>query len=999
MADPLSVAGSIAGLLSIADIVFRKLYQYVKTAKKAEIEVQKLKNEVATLTGVLHNLHLVVEELEDDSTIDNAIKVDHVASCSATLKRIDSVLSSIQFPKDQKIQNAIQRLKWPFKATETKEIGDEVRRHRETLSLALSADSMTALLQCLSTQKSIIKQLDNIQETLQRNKDFQLGIALNEDRRRILKSFFTVEPRQYFETSLSLRHSGTGSWLYEDTTFQGWLQDPGSRVWLTGIPGAGKTVLSATIIQGCLTRSSATQAIAVAYYYCDYKSTDSQNVVNIFSALAGQIAMKNEVSFVLLKDYYDQLHARDQMEQQPKTEELIKIIQDMASTFDDVRIVVDGLDECGEAMAAVAESLHNLVCAPRATISLAILSRREQAIRDVFEEDDTYTHIEIAAHKEDIESYVQSEIDERTRNRRLRIRSPELKLLIAQELVSKADGMFRWVACQLDHLCDLATDSQRRKALKELPKTLEETYDRILLRVKRPVAPLVSSTLQWLAHATTKLEVDALLEALSIDDDTDVLNPEDRPTEEDLLMHCSSLIRKTGAYLELAHFTVQEYLGALPTDHSKLSQFRLVHGSKALLAKTCLSYLCLPDFNIPPKPILGDIVSFTDKFPFHTHASNAWSRYMDNSWSDIGLRPLYRRLFDPEKTPNFVLCTVQRLLGEGVVRGQGTLIQAAVDSYIIQDVFNKDFRPLHAAAMFGLKEVCQWLVNQGCDLDMPSSWGPPLTLCIDTMLKYSNTYLGYISVDDSAIAATAAFLMESGAYCENERDRIQHFIGTPGDKFDILRSVKSFAERAARPLSHAYKSMSDSNFNARLKYYISDDQVERIRDFSKDPRFFLESKSLLTCAAEYGAVRTMALLLDLGVDPTSRDEYGRNVLFKCMKVDNEEILSRLMTFPGIEHPDKGGATIWHYAARLGAFRMLKLWVEFHSETAPRLIDVYEGKTPMMWAIASGSEQCCLLLAQTMQAHRLAFDDPAIVHGCVAMGLSQVLIQLLDYGVD
>ena len=439
MSDPLSVAGSIAGLLSIADVVFRRLYHYVKTVRKAEKEILGFKNEIAALTGVLHNLHTIAQELEDDSAFNNAIKIDHVTACSTTLTRIDNLLSNMQFAKDQNIKNALQKLKWPFKLTETKELGDDVRRHRETLNLALSADTMDALLRCLSSQKDIINQLNGIQTTLQQDRDAQLRIALDEDQKRILKSFYKVEPRLYYEQSLKLRHPGTGSWLYQDSAFQSWLDEPGSRIWLTGIPGAGKTVLSGMIIQECFARASATEA--TAYFYCDYSNPFSQSIINILSALAAQIATRNEDSFKLLGNYYGQLHARDQMARQPKTEELITLIHDMAFLFDNVRIIVDGLDECGEAMTAATESLHKLVCAPRATISLALLSRKEQPIGNVLEGDDTYNHIEIAAHKEDIKRYVESEIEERMQKKLLRIRSAELKILIVQELISKADGM------------------------------------------------------------------------------------------------------------------------------------------------------------------------------------------------------------------------------------------------------------------------------------------------------------------------------------------------------------------------------------------------------------------------------------------------------------------------------------------------------------------------------------------------------------------------------
>ena len=45
-----------------------------------------------------------------------------------------------------------------------------------------------------------------------------------------------------------------------------------------------------------------------------------------------------------------------------------------------------------------------------------------------------------------------------------------------------ADGIhrFRWAACQLDALAQCVTRGKVRRALQDLPKTLDETYARIL---------------------------------------------------------------------------------------------------------------------------------------------------------------------------------------------------------------------------------------------------------------------------------------------------------------------------------------------------------------------------------------------------------------------------------------------------------------------------------------------------------------------------------------
>jgi len=186
---------------------------------------------------------------------------------------------------------------WPFKSGEAKELREELQKHREVLSLALSADTTTALLRCLSLQDAMASDIHDIRTNLQRNEEIKTRIALNDKRRHVLQYFLIIDPRENYKTCLSLRYPITGFWLTEGETFRSWLRDQGSKIWLSGIPGAGKTVLSGLIIEECIARSTADRA--VAYYYCDYKNVKSQVTVNILSSLAAQLAIQHESCFSL----------------------------------------------------------------------------------------------------------------------------------------------------------------------------------------------------------------------------------------------------------------------------------------------------------------------------------------------------------------------------------------------------------------------------------------------------------------------------------------------------------------------------------------------------------------------------------------------------------------------------------------------------------------------------------------------------------------------------
>lgn len=81
-------------------------------------------------------------------------------------------------------------------------------------------------------------------------------------------------------------------------SFRNWLHTRNSKLWLSGIPGAGKTLLAASVIEETITESSFKRE--VGYFYCDYKDAEKQNPVNILGSLGAQLARQNEDAFSLL---------------------------------------------------------------------------------------------------------------------------------------------------------------------------------------------------------------------------------------------------------------------------------------------------------------------------------------------------------------------------------------------------------------------------------------------------------------------------------------------------------------------------------------------------------------------------------------------------------------------------------------------------------------------------------------------------------------------------
>ena len=437
MADPLSVSASIAGLITITDAVFSRTFKYVKAVKGAPNEVSSLTLALGALSGILHNLRLVASQF-DEEPFDTAIRVSHIHSCLQTVEKAEKILdkyhSSSAGPQNME---RLKRLKWPFSVSEAKTLCAEIEGHKTTLSLALNVDSMANFLHTLSRQKDLQNGIDDINSQLRQKHAAETRIAVSKERRNVLDWIQPYDPHQNHEMSLKLRHPGTGLWLIESDEFKAWLSCSGAKLWCYGIPGAGKTVLASSVIQEALGRSSPNTA--VAFFYCDYKNTTTQDPRNILGSLACQIAVQDEESFGKLQTFYAKLNPPDRQPIGFDPEDLRDLLVEMASSFDNAMIVVDALDECGTQNALVTRLLSSLNDSGDVrNIKTLFLSRDEQEIRQVLED---YDQVSIAARSSDLKIFVGAEIECRTRNKSLRIKDESLKQHIMERLVEGADGM------------------------------------------------------------------------------------------------------------------------------------------------------------------------------------------------------------------------------------------------------------------------------------------------------------------------------------------------------------------------------------------------------------------------------------------------------------------------------------------------------------------------------------------------------------------------------
>jgi hypothetical protein len=100
--DPLSIAASIAGLLSLTGAILSKGYAALNRAKKNGSDIEAMLSELASFSGVLFSLKAQFDETEQTSNPLQWLAEDHtkmwqekLEDCDKTLKELVAVVTSL----------------------------------------------------------------------------------------------------------------------------------------------------------------------------------------------------------------------------------------------------------------------------------------------------------------------------------------------------------------------------------------------------------------------------------------------------------------------------------------------------------------------------------------------------------------------------------------------------------------------------------------------------------------------------------------------------------------------------------------------------------------------------------------------------------------------------------------------------------------------------------------------------------------------------------------
>jgi hypothetical protein len=219
------------------------------------------------------------------------------------------------------------------------------------------------------------------------------------------------DPSTNYHKAHKQRQAETGLWLLESVKFAKWKESAASRLWLYGIPGCGKTVLSSTIVEHLLQHCDDDASMVIAYFYFDFNDTQKQDPELMLRSLLCQLLQR---VVVIPKDVNALFLSCENRNQQLSLHALLGVTQQAMQEFTQVYVVLDALDECTQRSELI-DMLETVAGWQLNNLHLLMTSRRERDIERSLEgyvKEENTVCLQRDVVDQDIQRYVQQRLND-----------------------------------------------------------------------------------------------------------------------------------------------------------------------------------------------------------------------------------------------------------------------------------------------------------------------------------------------------------------------------------------------------------------------------------------------------------------------------------------------------------------------------------------------------------------------------------------------------------
>ncbi len=234
------------------------------------------------------------------------------------------------------------------------------------------------------------------------------------------------------------RQEGTGNWFVTSTAFREWKSGLRRHLWLHGLAGCGKTVLTSTILDH-LHDARPDSCVCLEFFF-DFRDKDKQQLDNLLRSLAFQLYSQCADA---QKDLDTLFTSCDDGRKQPATLSLSRTVHGMMQHPQKLQIILDALDEC-VTRAELLDWMKTLAGPDLTHVHVVATSRREEELESSLGgwiQDDDRIPIDKDSVNKDIRSYVKARLQRSEDFRRRWASMPSVLEEIESAIEGRADGM------------------------------------------------------------------------------------------------------------------------------------------------------------------------------------------------------------------------------------------------------------------------------------------------------------------------------------------------------------------------------------------------------------------------------------------------------------------------------------------------------------------------------------------------------------------------------
>ncbi|CAI6029865.1 unnamed protein product [Clonostachys chloroleuca] len=688
--------------------------------------------------------------------------------------------------------------------------------------------------------------------------------------------------------------AGTGDWIRQTASYTEWHDsDDQGMLWIKGIPGSGKSVVAASLIERL---SQEEQVPTLFFFFRQIIDANHAPAALLRDWLDQVLSYSPPLQNRLKKEYIDRNRGIDDVSENDMWGELKLALGALPKVF----CVVDALDEMDKGNDEFLKALAILGRWRPSNVKVIVTSRPVPAVERPLQQipmlhirlDESHVDVDIATY-----------VDYCLKNSSI----PENHHGAIKKVVpGRANGLFLYAKLAMDAFREKGADVAQ--VLERLPLDLNVMYTNLLREHGKNSG--VPSQLQllilcWVTHASRPLRLLEMAEMINVTQQSEFTGD---------LKGLKSLVRAAcGPLLEILpdetvcviHHSLTEFLnsstrqpGTLPAEQDEEEHFPVLSAgpTHTQLARVCIDYLlrskCLEavDLDLVKDEPPAANHELRSEFPFLAYCLDNWHMHWRKAEKDLVL-------------PEDLLSAVDHLLSDT----NGSALRTLTDPK------TKDQSWLHLTARFGLGQYVSRLLEKN-------------SIGIDSVDERGDTAMLYAS--KAGHASVVKLLLAHGAEADkpSEYDGIKPLHGAAknnhGGVVSILLAagVSPLTEKTKQdpyfepgnagtagttPLEYAAKGGQQDAIKALLPHIKDTETVSRALAWAAhgghpacvrmilshelvDVNVRVRGDTPLFIAGERGDVHSMILLLQAGADPSIRSRGRYSSMYYDESEENEE---------------------------------------------------------------------------------------------------------------